>query len=65
MIFYGLCPFLGCVDTDIHAHPECPDCGAVRYGNTFCATCVNTWTEISDESRAALLAAIAARKDTT
>lgn len=58
MIFDGLCPFLTCADVGWHAHPACPDCGAVRYGNAFCATCVRTWTEISDESRTALLAAI-------
>ena len=60
MIFDGPCPFLGCLDTDWHAHPACPDCGAVRYGNICCATCVGTW-EISDEFRRDLLAAIEGR----
>lgn len=33
------CPFLLCVVTRPHTHPSCPACGAVRYGNLFCATC--------------------------
>jgi hypothetical protein len=37
--FDGPCPFLTCLDSAPHDHPVCPDCGAVRYGNMFCATC--------------------------
>ncbi len=33
------CPFLFCVRTEPHEHSICPECGAVRYGNRFCATC--------------------------
>ena len=33
------CPFLGCLVVPPHTHPECPDCGAVRYGNMSCSTC--------------------------
>jgi hypothetical protein len=33
------CPFLLCLVPGAHTHPECPDCGAVRYGNFFCGTC--------------------------
>lgn len=62
MIFDGACPFLTCLDTEWHAHPACPDCGAVRYGNAFCATCVKTW-DVSAESKSALLAAIDARAE--
>lgn len=54
----GPCPFLACLDAGPHGHDICPACGAVRFGNAFCATCVRSWTEISDESRAELLAAI-------
>lgn len=43
-----------------HAHSACPDCGAVNHGNAFCATCVRSWP-CSEESKAALLAAIGAR----
>lgn len=57
MIFYGSCLFLSCPDTGIHAHSECPDCGAVNHGNIFCATCVATW-EVSADTRARLLAGI-------
>ena len=34
------CPFLACVVRQPHTHPICPDCGAVRYGNIMCRTCV-------------------------
>lgn len=36
----GYCPYLLCLLLVPHAHPVCPDCGAVRYGNITCATCV-------------------------
>lgn len=35
----GPCPFLLCQEQATHAHPVCPSCGAVRYGNLFCRTC--------------------------
>ena len=38
--FGGCCPFLSCLIVEAHSHPICPDCGAVRYGNAFCPTCV-------------------------
>lgn len=53
----GSCPFLTCLDSGPHGHDVCPACGAVRFGNMFCATCVRTW-ELSEETRAQLLAAI-------
>lgn len=56
MIFDGPCPFLTCDDTGWHAHPACPDCGAVRYGNLFCRTCVSLCDRLSDETRRVLLA---------
>lgn len=38
--FDGPCPYLMCAQTSVHAHPVCPECGAVRYGNAFgCETC--------------------------
>lgn len=38
--FNGPCPFLMCPIPDTHAHPVCPECGAVRFGNVFgCETC--------------------------
>lgn len=36
----GYCPFLTCSEPSPHQHAVCPDCGAVRYGNMFCGTCV-------------------------
>lgn len=33
------CPFLLCLVPGPHTHPACPACGAVRYGNIYCATC--------------------------
>lgn len=57
----GPCPFLTCLDAGPHGHDICPECSAVRFGNAFCATCVRSWTWISDESRAQLLAAIEGR----
>lgn len=35
----GPCPMLLCLNTGRHAHPICPECEAVDYGNLFCATC--------------------------
>lgn len=61
MIFGGTCPFLTCLDTGWHAHPECPACGAVRYGNSFCRTCVQTWPD--GEFKEQLLAVLNARGD--
>lgn len=57
----GPCPFLTCLNTGPHGHDICPDCGAVRFGNAFCATCVRSWTHISVDFRAQLLAAIERR----
>ena len=34
------CPYLTCLVEEPHTHPSCPDCGAVRYGNSSCPTCV-------------------------
>jgi hypothetical protein len=62
VIFDGPCPFLTCLDTDVHAHPECPACGAVRYGNSFCPTCVSTWPDSAFKTD--LLAVLAERDDT-
>lgn len=39
MHFDGVCPFVLCLETRPHDHPECPECGALRYGNSFCPTC--------------------------
>lgn len=36
----GCCPFATCPYVEEgHTHPICETCGAVRYGNAFCATC--------------------------
>lgn len=35
----GPCPFLTCEAEGPHRHPICPSCGAVRFGNLFCAEC--------------------------
>lgn len=40
----GPCPFLTCEEPGPHRHPICPECGAVRFGNLFCATCRSTWS---------------------
>lgn len=40
MHFNGPCPYLTCLKTEPHSHPVCPACGAVRYGNLQCATCL-------------------------
>jgi len=34
-----MCPFLVCHVDEPHAHPVCPACRAVRYGNAFCPAC--------------------------
>lgn len=34
------CPFLTCLSDGPHCHLSCKDCGAVRYGNLFCSTCL-------------------------
>lgn len=39
IVVAGRCPFLLCTEQDPHAHPVCQTCGAVRFGNMFCATC--------------------------
>lgn len=57
----GPCPLLRCLEAGPHNHPVCPDCGAVDHGNAFCVTCVGTWTWMSDEHRAAQIAAIEGR----
>lgn len=33
------CPFLLCLVRGPHAHPVCPQCGAVRFGNLSCDLC--------------------------
>ncbi len=55
MVFDGPCPFLTCTDTEWHAHPACPACGAVRYGNLNCPTCVRCNDMMSDDTRRILL----------
>lgn len=39
VVFRGPCPFAFCTVTTTHAHPVCPACRAVRYGNMNCAHC--------------------------
>lgn len=58
----GPCPSLTCFDTGPHGHDICPDCTAVRYGNTCCPTCVRSCDQLSEETRAELLAAIERRQ---
>lgn len=50
----GPCPFLTCLETGPHGHDVCPDCGAVRFGNMCCRTCIEH-SPYSDEMRAILL----------
>lgn len=50
----GPCPFLTCLETGPHGHDVCPACGAVRFGNIGCRTCL-LHAPISEESRAILL----------
>ena len=38
--FGGRCPYLMCLLVVPHAHPVCPSCGAVRYGNPSCRKCL-------------------------
>lgn len=45
VVIPGSCPFLTCLVGQPHAHPVCPDCGAVRYGNAFCETCRDLRTD--------------------
>ena len=52
--FEGPCPFLTCLETNPHEHEICPDCGAVRYGNLYCATCREHWPEELSEFKAQL-----------
>ena len=59
----GPCPFLTCLEACPHGHDICPDCGAVRFGNAFCATCVQSWTEVSEETRTEMLGAIEKRRE--
>jgi hypothetical protein len=54
--FEGTCPFVGCAKTYPHEHSTCPDCGAVRFGNMFCNTCVKTW-DISPVMKMRLISA--------
>ena len=35
----GPCPFLTCTVSTPHAHPICPLCGAVKFGNLGCELC--------------------------
>lgn len=37
--FGGICNFLLCPEFGPHIHYICPECGAVKFGNIFCATC--------------------------
>lgn len=39
----GPCPFLTCLETGPHGHDVCTNCGAVKFGNMFCATCRSHW----------------------
>jgi hypothetical protein len=45
MKFDGQCPFLRCLITEPHEHPECKECGAVHStvdgpcGNLYCKLC--------------------------
>jgi hypothetical protein len=47
MHFDGPCPFLTCLIAEAHDHGICPDCGAVRFGSTFCPTCQSTRAELA------------------
>lgn len=58
----GSCWFLTCLETGPHGHDMCPDCGAVRFGNLFCRTCL-THAAISEEVRAVLLAHLSPEDD--
>ena len=49
MHFDGPCPFLFCLEDRAHTHPICPSCGAVRYGNPFCAECQRHEGELREE----------------
>ncbi len=59
-VYFNGCPFLRCLDTDVHAHAACQVCGAVNHGNISCRTCVETW-DCSDDSKRKLLAIIDSR----
>lgn len=49
MIWYdGPCLFLTCFKDGPHDHHVCETCGAVRYGNAFCATCRVKAVELGD-----------------
>lgn len=61
VILDGPCMFLFCLDDGPHGHDICPDCGAVRFGNASCATCVKTWHFVNEDDRATMLAAIEGR----
>ncbi len=56
MKFDGVCPFLLCQETGPHAHPVCPDCGVVRFGNMFCPTCRRERAKYIDRGDMAVLA---------
>jgi len=51
----GPCLFLTCLETGVHGHDVCPECGAVRFGNVFCRTCLTRCDGLSAEFRAELL----------
>jgi hypothetical protein len=54
IFFDAHCPFLMCTEAEPHGHDVCPECGAVRFGNLWCRTCL-THAPISAEFRAVLL----------
>lgn len=35
----GPCPLLTCLETGLHDHPVCPECGALDFGNFHCQEC--------------------------
>lgn len=39
ILFAASCPNPLCEITTAHAHPACPDCGSVSYGNPVCPAC--------------------------
>jgi hypothetical protein len=55
VILDGPCPFLRCLDTEVHAHAACADCGAINHGNINCRTCVETW-DCNEDTKQKLLA---------
>ena len=59
--FDGLCPFLLCLESGPHAHPICPECGAVRDGNINCPTCERDGKPYREAEVAKMKLAIEAR----